>query len=322
MVNDTPINDLIQEYIDSVDKADSTKNLYQKTLNYFVTWMVKNDRDIKQPASKDVATYKSSLKDSGLSPATIDNYLASVKNLFGWLSKEYKVNNPTEYIKRERNRNRVYIRQCLTIDQVYKLIGSIPNDSLIHKRNRAIITLMSFQGVRCCEVKRLNCGDFRQSSEKTWFLQIQRKGAREAGDVIRITEETLNSINEYLNSRSDEIDDKTPMFISHGRRNNNKRFSVISISKMVKASLRNIGLDGREYCAHSLRHTFASLAQLAGSEVYEIQYSLGHADVNETERYLKSLGRSIGAEGTAILKIQEMTRKYKQSHNKQNLSEG
>jgi integrase len=38
--------------------------------------------------------------------------------------------------------------------------------------------------------------------------------------------------------------------------------------------------------AHDLRRTFAKLARKGGSEIDQIQLSLGHASIQTTERYL------------------------------------
>lgn len=317
IIGNSHINEIIQDFLDSVDKAESSKALYKKTLDYFVVWITRNCKNVRDIRIKNILDYRDDLRKKKLSAATIDNYLASVKSLFAWMVKHgYYEKNPTENLRKEKNRNSVYIKQCLTIDQADILVSSTGSDTIIRKRNRSIIKLMIFTGLRCIEINRLNCGDFRQANE-SWFLQIQRKGQREAGETIPVPDEIVQTINNYLLTRTDEMNSQTPMFIGHGPRNPEQRISTIYLSQMIKAYLRKIGLDGREYSAHSLRHTAASLAQLAGAELYEIQNMLGHTTVNQTERYLKSLGRSIGIEGSAIRKIEQFAKEYRKKHKKQ-----
>jgi len=311
MKENTPINEAIEDFLESVDKAESTKTLYRRTLSYWIKWSTRNDA-VLEPKASHAIFYRDHLRTRGLSPASIDNYMASVRALFAWLVKhDYYNVNITAEIKKEKSRDRVYIKQCLTLDQVEQLLVSTGGMSAIEKRNMAIIKIMILTGLRCVEIHRLNCGDLRQSTEGS-FLQVWRKGEREAGGVLRMPDEVVQSINDYLLSRNDEVNLQAPMFVCHGPRSRDSRLQTVFISKMIKAHLRKIGLDSREYSAHSLRHTAASLARLAGAELYEIQFMLGQKDVNQTERYLRSLGRAIGNEGSAICKIEKFLKKTRE----------
>ena len=54
-----------------------------------------------------------------------------------------------------------------------------------------------------------------------------------------------------------------------------------------------IGLDGKEYTAHSLRHTTASLLLGHGQTLLAVQHVLRHASVNTTQRYTKQKEREL-----------------------------
>jgi len=54
----------------------------------------------------------------------------------------------------------------------------------------------------------------------------------------------------------------------------------------VKHYAEICGFD--DLAAHDLRRTFAHLAREGGSELQQIQLSLGHASVKTTERYLNT----------------------------------
>lgn len=306
------INDQIDEFLSSIDKAESTKKLYRKTLNYFVTWLVKNNKSVSDPCAADVVLFKQHLSITGKAPATIDNYIAGIKSFFSWsVSCGYHEVNVARGITRVRDKHRLFLKSFLRIEQVFELLNSTGRTSVIEKRNRAIITLMCFTGLRCIEVRRLSIKDFRNADDK-YFLQIQRKGHYEPGGMIPLPETITISINEYLQNRTYKGIDDTPLFMNHSHRSNNTRLSTVFISKMIKSHLRMIGLNSREYSAHSLRHTAATLARLAGSELYEIQYMLGHESSSQTEHYLRSLGQALGNEGTAILKINQFAIKYRE----------
>ena len=53
---------------------------------------------------------------------------------------------------------------------------------------------------------------------------------------------------------------------------------------MVKAAAKRVGI--KDLAPHDLRRTCARLCHLAGGEIEQIQFLLGHASVQTTERYL------------------------------------
>ena len=53
---------------------------------------------------------------------------------------------------------------------------------------------------------------------------------------------------------------------------------------MVKQAAKRTGIQG--LAPHDLRRTCARLCHLAGGELEQIQFLLGHASVRTTERYL------------------------------------
>jgi integrase len=52
---------------------------------------------------------------------------------------------------------------------------------------------------------------------------------------------------------------------------------------MVKAAAKHVGI--KDLAPHDLRRTCARLCHLAGGEIEQIQFLLGHASVQTTERY-------------------------------------
>jgi integrase len=57
-----------------------------------------------------------------------------------------------------------------------------------------------------------------------------------------------------------------------------------AIWHIVKAAAKRAGI--RDLAPHDLRRTCARLCHLAGGELEQIQFLLGHASVQTTERYL------------------------------------
>jgi integrase/recombinase XerD len=311
MNTDKPILLLLEEFLSDIEKSEGTKKVYSKTIQYFITWCVKNNADVRNIVRADIIRYKNFLKTACRSAATIDNYISSLKKFFGWLTDEgYIHKNPSEEIGWMRDRNSTFIKSALTIGQVYSLLKTVKTDNVIGYRNYALINLMCFTGLRCIEVSRLSVGDMRQAANK-WHLQIQRKGSNEKSGSIVIPVDIVKPIKEYWKYRLDDLTEDKSLFVNHAPRSKDTRLTQVSISRIIKGSLIRLGLNSNKYTAHSLRHTAATLAYYAGSENWEIGKMLGHHNPRQTEHYIHCLGIDSGDEGKANLKINEYARKHK-----------
>ncbi|HLN22104.1 MAG TPA: tyrosine-type recombinase/integrase [Bacteroidales bacterium] len=306
---------LIDDFIADMDLSPGTCKLYKKTLHYWVNWSVEHQREFRDVVPADLVTYKRHLKDKGVSASTIDSYLTSVRKFCRWLvGMEYIAKNPAEQLGWTRDRHGTFIKQSLSIEQVFKLMEVHKINSAVSKRNFALIDLMAFTGLRCIEVTRLNIGDIKNVSGR-WILQVWRKGHNEKSGIIVVPEDRIKTIKEYWNYRPGDLNDNQPVFVNHSPRSSGTRLTPVCISRIIKATLRKIGLNSNKYTAHSLRHTAATLAYKAGSENWEIQLLLGHANPRQTEHYLRALGIQSVDQGRATEKINDYALKQR-IHNK------
>jgi integrase len=319
--NELHINILIQDFLDNLDRADSTRMLYKRTLGYFSNWLGRNPKPFLDRKTEDVINYKKFLlEERKLSVLTVDNYVDSIRTFYKYLTGlDPKYVNITKGIRKLRDKHSLFLKAHLDMDQLNQLINSIKGESITDKRNLAIVKLLAYTGTRPIELSRLDYGDLTCISGK-YYLQIQRKGKRQKGGIIPATDLILKPLNNYLKSRDDNPGEKSPMFINHSYNGRGKRLAPITISKQVKAYLINIGLTGHRYSCHSLRHTAASLARISGSNIHEIQYMMGHANEEQTEHYLESIGMELSKLGTAVLNISEFERKHHENGKRQNLS--
>lgn len=297
------VNEVIQKFLDNIDRSDNTLKHYQRVLGYWRDNTNFVGRSLDDLTGADIIQYLRVLRERGLSPATIDNYLAPVRVMFAWLDSHNICNNPTAGLgKTMRKRGAKYIRLSLSPDQVADLIRTLRDDSIIMVRNSAFIQLMTFTALRCIEVSRLNNSDLKHVSDK-WFLVVQRKGSLDKDSRILVPDSIAGQINRYLAMKDDADISEGPLFANHGHNGIGRRMTPVYISKIIKRHLGIIGLSGRQWSAHSLRHTAACLASSAGSEIEEIQLMLGHSNMAMTTLYLRSLGLRTGTEDAAIRKI-------------------
>ncbi|MCX6089848.1 MAG: tyrosine-type recombinase/integrase [Candidatus Atribacteria bacterium] len=146
----------------------------------------------------------------------------------------------------------------------------------------------------------LRSQDVKENSQRTYWRDIWQSGEAilwvhgEGQDLkdqfVLLTNETLRPINEYLSTRKNPRDED-PLFISRSNRNFGTRLTTRTVSRIVKSSLRKMGLDSRRFSAHSLRHSFATLALEGGAPLLQVKEAMRHRSIETTMIYAHNRDR-------------------------------
>jgi integrase len=196
------------------------------------------------------------------------------------------------------------------------LLNSLGTQTEIEKRDYAIINLISFTGLRRIEVSRLDVKDIYQD-KRQYYIKICGKGHTEKDTTLPLTNDVIKPIHDYWNTRfhMGPWDLNSPAFVTHCNRGVN-RIMPSFITKMVKRSLREIGLNDSMYSCHSLRHTAAALAMKAGCVVAQVQQMLRHKNMSTSEQYLKSFRQGKLNDGAAISILNNYFKEYRKTNQK------
>jgi site-specific recombinase XerD len=261
--------------------AASSQESYGHAIDEFIGWYSSEPRLSFNRTV--VLRYRFFLEQKNLAPSTINVRLAAVRRLAyeasdtGLLSPDLAAG-----IRRVKGAKRLGVRigNWLTIDQSRTLLGT-PSESLRGKRDRAILALLIGCGLRRAEVVGLRTGDFQVREDHCVIADLVGKGKhirtvpvplwakRNVDEWTAAAAITDGAIFRRV-SRLDKIwgDGITPK----------------AIWPVVKAAAKRA--DIKNLAPHDLRRTCARLCHLAGGELEQIQFLLGHASVQTTERYL------------------------------------
>ena len=149
-------------------------------------------------------------------------------------------------------------------------------------------------GLRTIEVVRANVGDITFKGDKRVLL-VWGKGHSEKDDFVVLTEKAYEPIKEYLATRK-AVKAGEPLFTSNSRQNFGERLTTKTISSLCKEGLRAIGLDGREYTAHSLRHSTAVAILKHGGNIVDVQEVLRHSSIDTSQIYTESVKEELRLE--------------------------
>lgn len=290
--------DLFQRFIDFLDASPKTVETYTRALRQLLTYLAKNG--ITQPKREDVIAFREDLKERGLKPSTVQNYMVAAKLFFRWTAQEGFYPNIAEHLKGAKL-NRDHKKDYLTSYQVREVLEGIERDTVKGLRDYAILCLMVTGGLRTIEVSRANVGDLRNMGEST-VLFVQGKGKEEKTDYVKLSPQVEKALRAYLKARG-KADEKEPFFTSTSNNNSGERMTTRTISGIVKERFRAAGFDSSRLTAHSLRHTAVTLSLLQGKDLAEVQQFARHANISTTMIYNHALDKAKNGCSAAVSEL-------------------
>lgn len=287
---------LTKDFVDNLDIRENSRALYSRILSQFTRWIVTTGRNVKELKRSDIIEYKSNLLRTGKAENTIDSYLTVVRQLFEWLEAVGEHENIAAGIKL-RHKRTGYRKSHLNTEEIARLFAVINTDTIIGKRDFAIINLMLRSGVRCVELSRLRVCDVLVSVSRCNIL-LQRKGDNQRTERLGLTCKSLQPVADYIQYRG-VANDKEPVFVSHCTTGEHG-LTAKGISKIVTQYMKEAGVYSAQKTTHSLRHTAAVQAIKNKVPIKEVQLMLGHRRVETTELYLKSADDELRLDNPAV----------------------
>lgn len=290
---------LVATFISSQDVKESSRALYTRTLSQYFLWVEQSGKALINLTRQDVLEYKDSLQQQSLSSLTISSYITAVRKFYEWAEAEKYYPNIAKGIKTPR-RQQAFKKQHLTDDKSTELLEHFKSLSL---RDYAIVNLILRTGLRTIEVVRADVGDITFKGNRR-VLKVWGKGHIEKDDFVVLSEKAYEPIKEYLQTRK-AVKSGEPLFTSTSNQNSGGRLTTKTISSICKDGLRAIGLDGKEFTAHSLRHTTAVAILKHGGQLTDVQSVLRHSSPVTSQIYTESVKEELRLQNAPELTLDE-----------------
>lgn len=273
------IQELMDSFIASQDVRESSRALYRRTLRQYFNWIDRTGLQLSEITRVEILRYKEELLASGMSPLSVGSYITAVRKFYEWAEANKYYPNVAKGVKTPKKRQE-FKKHPLTPGQSQDLLKYYQDKAL---RDYAIVNLLLRTGLRTIEVSRANVEDITYREDKRVLL-IQGKGRDSKDDLVVVTDKTYAPIAEYLATRG-KVKKGEPLFISSSNNSKGERISTRTISQIAKDGLRAIGLDGREFTAHSLRHSTIVNLRRAGATPEQAQGVARHRSLATTQIY-------------------------------------
>lgn len=259
---------LINEYLLELDN-EYTRDNYRIDLEGFSDFIKDMGLSLKEVSQLTGKQYARHLKDQ-YAPATTNRKLQSVRSFYNHLINEKVVeDNPFIRVKGAQMPKR--LPRPLGRSEAMKLLQVVDSEKneFLRVRNKLIINIALFHGLRVAEITKLRLQDFRE--DRITFIG---KGNKERGLIL--SEEVMKSYNDWL-----EVRESTSDRLLVG--STGKPLSVKGVQKLAKNYLIRAGL--KDYSIHNLRDTAATTMLDMGVDISGVQSILGHSDISTTKIY-------------------------------------
>jgi integrase/recombinase XerD len=253
--------------------------LYKFTTNLGLASMKEIDEEL---LSDFLASETSSLSD-----ASKKNHRIALLTLFSYIDKQNQNEDGSSYLFKIELKNwgglsgksgtkLPSFMNKNEIDKFLKAIDTYEFSDNTSYRNRLILKIIIYTGIRVSEILNLKIKDIFKE-DNVYLLQIKGKGNKPR--VVMIKSSIIeNDLKHWLDMRVCNSD----LLVCNQK---GERLTQAYVSRSVENILISIGIRKEKNGAHMLRHSFATLLYAKHHDLILVQEALGHADINTSRIY-------------------------------------
>ena len=273
--------------------TSGTANSFTNTAERFLKWLQEQNIETENASYNDVVAYVSYQKKRGNKQRTVQININSIKHFYNFLQAEDAVReNPASNviirgIKRKILHEILSTEELETIYKSYsteikheqgKKVPSQQNKELARKRNKIILGLIIYQGIRTEELAKLELQDLQLREGK---INIQRS-RRTEGRLMKLEAHQVYDLIDYVQTIRKQILEVTKkqsnkVFISVGTSLN---FHNIMQKLMKLINTQHPKIKDIKQIRTSIISNWLKLYNLR-----KVQYMAGHRYVSSTEAY-------------------------------------
>ncbi|WP_372473537.1 site-specific tyrosine recombinase/integron integrase [Capnocytophaga sp. ARDL2] len=257
--------------------SENTLINYQLDIEKFLNFLAVEIQSIDQVGEEEVRAFIYSIGNF-YSTATQARFLASLNSFFTYLQLEERIrHNPVKFIEHPKMERKLPV--VLTLDEIYKIIDTIPDTTLEEQRNKVMLETLYSCGFRVSELISLKISDLFFDEG---FVRVIGKGNKQR--LVPIAPHTQEAIFYYLSELRGKMVNQlfsTDVLFLNRR---GKPLTRAMIFILVKKYAQLAGIT-KEVSPHTFRHSFATHLLENGANLFAIQAMLGHESITTTEIY-------------------------------------
>ncbi len=270
------------EWFANIDSLQ-TRRAYKNDIREFMAFVgIQAAGEFRVVTRSHVIAWRKDLEDRALAGSTVRRKLAALSSLFEFLCEANAVpTNPVKGVKRPRVETYEGKTPALGDHQARRLMNAPDDETLKGKRDRAILSLFLFHGLRREEVAQLKVKDIREL-RGVKHLRVHGKGGKIRN--VPLHPGTAELVVDYLELAGHGADPGGGLFRST-RQKVRAGLSAVGLYQVVTTWAKRIGIDAERIAPHALRATAATNALDHEADIAKVQEWLGHANIATTRIY-------------------------------------
>jgi site-specific recombinase XerD len=265
------------------NRSPNTVRAYSGEIKRLMVFLAERGHNMQLDnlAHEDLRAFQRHLALKLKSPASRARALVAIRSWLRWLAREglmsRDLSNGITLPKLEQR-----LPKPIEPDELNRLLASLPNETPIEKRDRALVHFLLSTGCRISEALGLDRTDVPRQGTR---LVVTGKGSKQR--AVYLTDDAKQAIEDYLAQRTDT---SMALFINYDRSiedDRKRRLTSAGARHVVKRVRRELGAWSFK-SPHVARHTTATtLLEVTGGDVRLVQEVLGHANLNTLQGYTK-----------------------------------
>ena len=225
-----------------------------------------------------IRSFVRKLSNRGLAANSIKRAVSSIRTYHNFLSAEgHMKDNPAQLLDTPKIPRK--LPNVLTIQEIDKILGIIPENAPMAQRDLAIFEMMYSCGLRVTELCDFKTSDILWDSE---MIRVQGKGSKQR--FVPIGPIARENLKNYLNHERNTLADKNPNVAEVFLSRNGRKLTRMMIWVLLKKWTESAEVK-KEVSPHTLRHSFATHLLEGGADLRSVQEMLGHTDITTTQIY-------------------------------------
>lgn len=272
------------EWFANIDNP-RTRRAYQIDLADFCSFVgLAGADEFRVVTRAHVLAWRAQLEARDLAGATIRRKLAALASLFDHLLESNAVagGNPVHGVKRPRIESNEGKTPALGDDQAKRLLDAPNGETLKGMRDRAILAVLLYHGLRREEAAQLVISDL-QERRGIKHLQVRGKGGKTR--YLPLHPVAAERIYAYLERDTQRQAGNSPLFRSIRGKTSGAGVTGNGIYKVVAQWAHAAGIHVDGLGVHGLRATAATNALEHDADIAKVQVWLGHANISTTRLY-------------------------------------
>ncbi|TCO70416.1 tyrosine-type recombinase/integrase [Marinisporobacter balticus] len=257
-----------EEYLRKDGRSENTIKSYLRHMNLYLNWFMESfEVRFQQLYRENVLDYKSYLKNIKTDSArTINAKLAALIKFNEFL---VDANIQDNIVVLKKDHIKIQSTGASPTDISKKDVENFRQTILEkgYKRDYAIVTLLTYSGLRISEALNLKIEDVNLTARE----MIIRSGKGDKERLVYIGEKIVNALKSYLSER-----------VEHG----NYLFNSRQSERLNRSRINQVfNKFSNKITPHKLRHFWCTHALESGYSVHEVANQAGHSNIHTTLLY-------------------------------------